>query len=136
MENRKNIENNKNSKDKKDDEKRPVYLLTYDHGGYILWGTEHFAERLQNAYDWLDKYPLFKIGIDNECFAYDIYAETAPEIIADIQNALTKYKGRFAVGSSTYGQPLSMYISEESNVRQITYAVYANKKHFSTTPPV
>ena len=114
----------------------PVYLLTYDHGGYILWGTEHFGERLQSAYDWLDKYPSFKIGLDNECFAYDIYAKTAPEIIENIQGALQKYKGRFAIGSSTYGQPLSVYISEESNVRQITYAIHANKKHFNTAPPV
>jgi len=120
---------------KKENKKQPIYLLTYDHGGYILWGTEHFGEHLQSAYDWLDKYPSFKIGIDNECFAYDIYAETAPEIIADIQNALEKYKTRFAIGSSTYGQPLSMYINEESNVRQITYAIFSNKKHFNVTPP-
>ena len=116
--------------------KHPVYLLTYDHGGYILWGTDHFEERLQSAYDWLDKYPAFKIGLDNECFAYDIYSQIAPGIISNIQNALKKYKNRFAIGSSTYGQPLSMYISEESNVRQLTYAVNTNKKHFHTVPPV
>jgi len=116
--------------------KYPVYLLTYDHGGYVLWGTDHFEEHLQSAYDWLDKYPSYKTGLDNECFAYDIYAQNAPEIISNIQNALKKYKGRFAIGSSTYGQPLSVYISEESNVRQLTYAVYSNKKHFNTVPPV
>jgi hypothetical protein len=22
----------------------PLYLLTYDHGGLILWGTDHFQE--------------------------------------------------------------------------------------------
>ena len=119
-----------------ENKKRPVYLLTYDHGGYVLWGTDHFEAHLQSAYDWLDKYPTFKIGLDNECFAYDVYALEAPGIISNIQNALKKYKGRFGIGSSTYGQPLSMYISEESNVRQITYAINTNKKHFDTTPPV
>jgi len=116
--------------------KHPVYLLTYDHGGYVLWGTDHFEEHLQSAYEWLDKYPAFKIGLDNECFAYDIYSQAAPEIIANIQNALKKYKGRFAIGSSTYGQPLSVYVSEESNVRHLTYAIYANKRHFDAAPPV
>ena len=70
--------------------KYPVYLLTYDHGGYVLWGTDHFEEHLQSAYDWLDKYPSYKTGLDNECFAYDIYAQNAPEIISNIQNALKK----------------------------------------------
>jgi hypothetical protein len=40
-----------------------VYLLTYDHGGLILWGSEHFQERLRDAVSWLDKYPTFKIGL-------------------------------------------------------------------------
>ena len=43
-----------------------TYILTYDHGGLILWGGEHFIERLKNATEWLDKYPSFKIGLDNE----------------------------------------------------------------------
>ncbi|PWT74864.1 MAG: hypothetical protein C5B59_10100, partial [Bacteroidetes bacterium] len=40
-----------------------TYLLTYDHGGQILWGLSHFQERLNNAKEWLDKYPEFKIGL-------------------------------------------------------------------------
>ena len=49
----------------------PMYMLTYDHGGLILWGTDHFEERLDNAIEWLDKYPGFKIGLDNEAYVYD-----------------------------------------------------------------
>ena len=41
-------------------------MLTYDHGGLILWGGDHFRERLRDAVSWLDKYPDFKIGLDNE----------------------------------------------------------------------
>ena len=26
-----------------------TYMLTYDHGGLILWGSDHFKERLKNA---------------------------------------------------------------------------------------
>jgi len=77
------------------EKKRPMYLLSYDHGGYVLWG-EHLEAQLASAYDWLAKYPGFKIGLDNECFAYDIYSEIAPHIMDGIKEALKKYKGRFA----------------------------------------
>jgi len=43
-----------------------VYMLTYDHGGLILWGNDHFKERMNNAVEWLDAYPGFKIGLENE----------------------------------------------------------------------
>ena len=43
-----------------------TYMLTYDHGGLILWGSDHFTERLRNAISWLDKYKSSKIGLDNE----------------------------------------------------------------------
>lgn len=52
-----------------------TYMLTYDHGGLILWGSEHFRERLRNAIALLDKYPSFKIGLDNEAQIYDYFAE-------------------------------------------------------------
>lgn len=113
----------------------PVYLLTYDHGGYILWG-KHFKDRLENAIDWLVKYPSFKIGLDNEAFAYDQYARTQPEIIAYIDEKLRQYPDRLGLGSSTYGQPLSVFINEESNVRQLVYAIRTNLKYFKKTPTV
>jgi len=31
----------------------PVYLLSYDHGGLILWGTDHFRRGLRSAMAWL-----------------------------------------------------------------------------------
>lgn len=116
-------------------EKQPVFLLTYDHGGYILWGP-NFNERIESAIEWLTKYPGFKIGLDNEAFAYDKYAESNPEIIDSIRDMLVKFKGRFAIGSSTYGQPLSVFVNEESNVRQLVYAIRTNLKYFGATPPV
>jgi hypothetical protein len=39
----------------------PLYLLTYDHGGAILWETEKFAESLRSAVAWLERYPSFKM---------------------------------------------------------------------------
>ena len=56
-----------------------TYMLTYDHGGLILWGEDHFLERLENAIEWLDKYPSFKIGLENEAQIYDHFGENSPQ---------------------------------------------------------
>ena len=113
-----------------------TYMLTYDHGGLILWGEEHFRERLKNAVEWLNKYPSFKIGLDNEAQIYDYFAEQNTSILNELKQYLAQYKGRFGIGSCTYGQPLSQFISDESNIRQIYYALEAEKKWFNYRPPV
>lgn len=112
-----------------------LYILTYDHGGFVLWGDK-VSPQLGQAIEWLEKYPKFKIGLDYESFTYDEFAVTNPEINAKIAEALKKFPGRFGIGSSTYGQPLSLFISEESNTRQLVYAIRSNLKHFGQTPPV
>lgn len=117
-------------------DKEIVYMLTYDHGSLILWGSDHFQERLRNAVKWLDKYPSFKIGLDNEAHIYDYFAENKTELIEEIKEYLVTYKDRFAIGSCTYGQPLSQFINEESNIRQLYYAQKACQKHFKYRPPV
>ena len=109
--------------------------MTYDHGGFILWGDQ-FEDKIDSAIEWLAKYPKFKIGLDNESFAYDEYARRNPSIIKKINKALAEYKGRFGIGSCTYGQPLSVFINEESNARQIIYAIRANLEHFGRTPEI
>ena len=85
-----------------------TYILTYDHGGLILWGGEHFIERLKNATEWLDKYPSFKIGLDNEAQIYDHFAEDEPHLLKEMKDILSAYDGRIGIGSCTYGQPLSL----------------------------
>ena len=112
----------------------PLYLLTYDHGGLVLWGHDHFAERLRNAVSWLDKYPSFKIGLDNEAYTYDALAEQNPQLLEDMRGWLKRYAGRFGIGTCTYGQPLSAFINEESNVRQLVLAIRADQRHFNYTP--
>jgi len=114
----------------------PLYMITYDHGGVILWGVSHFEERLRDAVSWLDKYPGFKIGLDNEAYTYDYLAEASPSTLAEIRGYLARYPGRFGIGTCTYGQPLSVFINEESNVRQIGYALAACRKHLGVAPPV
>ncbi len=109
----------------------PMYMITYDHGGLILWGTDHFEERLDNAVEWLNTYPGFKIGLDNEAYVYDYLSENQPELLGKIQQYLKTYNGRFGIGSCTYGQPLSTFIGEESNIRQIGYALETNMKYFN-----
>ena len=116
--------------DSKPEKAPPVYLLTYDHGGIVLWGADQFRERLNNAISWLDKYPGFKIGLDNEAHTYDYLARYDPELLKELQGYLVKYKGRFGIGTCTYGQPLSTFIGNESNIRQIGYALEVNKKYF------
>ena len=113
-----------------------VYMLTYDHGGLILWGNDHFKERMNNAVEWLDKYPGFKIGLENESQIYDEFAENDTLLLNEIKANLKKYKGRFAIGSCTYGQPLAQFINEESNIRQLQYSIESTKKHFNYRPPV
>jgi len=111
-------------------------MLTYDHGGLVLWGRDHFVQHLRTAAEWLDRYPSFKIGLDNEAYTYDRLAEQDPAVIEQIRGLLDKYKGRFGIGTCTYGQPLSVFINEESNVRQIEYALAADRKYFGTAPSV
>ncbi len=114
----------------------PLYLLTYDHGGLVLWGREHFAEHLKSAVSWLDRYPSFKIGLDNEAYTYDKLAQEDPNLLEELRSYLRKYVGRFGIGTCTYGQPLSVFVNEESNVRQIGYALAADRKHLGCAPSV
>ncbi len=114
----------------------PLYMLTYDHGGLILWGRDHFVEHLRGAIDWLDRYPGFKIGLDNEAYTYDRLAEEGPQVLDEIRQRLKDHAGRFGIGTCTYGQPLSVFINEESNIRQIGYALDADREHFSCAPDV
>jgi Glycosyl hydrolase family 57 len=114
----------------------PQYLLTYDHGGLILWGIPEFVTNLRWAVEWLDRYPGFAIGLENEAYTYDYLAEHDPAVLDEVRGYLQKYQGRFGIGTCTYGQPLSTYINEESNIRQIHYAQQANRKHFGVTPAI
>ncbi len=118
------------------DHSSPLYMLTYDHGGMVLWGRDHFVQYLRTAAEWLDRYPSFKIGLDNEAYTYDRLAGQDPAILGQIRGYLEKYKGRFGIGTCTYGQPLSVFINEESNIRQIEYALAADRKYFGTAPDV
>ena len=112
-----------------------MYLLSYDHGGYILWGPD-FASSMESAVRWMKTYPKFKIGLDNEAYCYDRYAKENPEIIELVRNVLKDFPGRFSIGSSSYGQPLAVFINEESNVRQITAAIRSDLEHFGVRPYV
>ena len=113
-----------------------LYMLTYDHGGLVLWGTEHFTRYLRNAISWLDRYPGFKIGLDNEAYTYDFLKQQDTALLNELRGYLEHYKGRFGIGTSTYGQPLSQFINEESNIRQIGYALETDQSVFHYRPDV
>ncbi len=116
-------------------EKKKLYILTYEHGGYVLWG-DRVKPRLKKIFEWLEKYPKLKIGLDYESFAFDEFSRCDPEIVEMISELLEKYPDRVGLGATTYGQPLSLTISEESNARQLSYAVRTNKEFFGITPNV
>lgn len=115
---------------------RVLYLLTYDHGGLVLWGKEHFLQYLHSAIEWLKRYPSFKIGLDNEAWTYDELARIAPEVLEQLRGYLKQYPGRFGIGTCTYGQPLAQFINEESNIRQIAYALETDRRYFSIAPSI
>ncbi|MCJ7446070.1 MAG: hypothetical protein MUO72_00065 [Bacteroidales bacterium] len=114
----------------------PMYMLTYDHGGLVLWGTDHFAKYLHSAIDWLKSYPGFKIGLDNEAYTYDFLKQQDTMLLGKLRGYLKQYKGRFGIGTCTYGQPLSQFINEESNIRQIGYALETDQAVFQYSPSV
>lgn len=121
---------------KADLKKDPLYMLTYDHGGLVLWGTDHFAKYLRNAISWLDRYPGFKIGLDNEAYTYDFLSLNDTALLGELKGYLLHYKGRFRIGTCTYGQPLSQFINEESNIRQIGYAIETDRSVLNYRPVV
>lgn len=116
-------------------ENKPLYILSYDHGGFVLWGNA-VKPRLKELVEWMEKYPKLKVGLDYESFTFDEYSKVDPEIMELITYLLEKYPDRVGLGATTYGQPLSLFISEESNIRQLTYAIRTNLKHFGQTPSV
>jgi alpha-mannosidase len=113
-----------------------LYMLTYDHGGLVLWGMDSFQYYLDTAVQWMDRYPSFKIGLDNEAYTYDYMAEQNPKLLEKLRGILTRYRGRFGIGTCTYGQPLMGFINEESNIRQIGYARDTERTHFGWTPEI
>lgn len=116
-------------------EKNPLYILTYDHGGYVLW-ADRVKPRLKDIREWMEKYPRLRIGLDYESFTFDEFMREDPEVVTMVGELLKDYPDRIGLGATTYGQPLSLYISEESNVRQLSLAVKTNLHYFGITPDV
>ena len=112
-----------------------LYILTYDHGGYVLWKDE-VKPRLLKIFDWLEKYPKLRIGLDYESFTFDEFFRCDEEVVRLTQKLIEKYPDRVGLGATTYGQPLSLTINDESNARQLLYAVRTNLKYFGKTPDV
>ena len=114
---------------------KKLYILTYEHGGYVLW-KDVVKPRLKTLFEWLEKYPTLKIGLDYESFTFDEFSKEDPEVVELIGKLLEKYPDRVSLGATTYGQPLALTISEESNARQLLYAVRTNLDYFGKTPNV
>ncbi len=116
-------------------QQKKLYILTYEHGGYVLWKDE-VKPRLKTLFEWLEKYPKLRIGLDYESFTFDEFSKCDPEVVELIGKLLKEYPDRVGLGATTYGQPLSLTISEESNARQLSYAVKTNLEYYGKTPSV
>lgn len=114
---------------------KKLYILTYEHGGFVLW-KDVVKPRLKTLFEWLEKYPTLKIGLDYESFTFDEFSKEDPEVVELIGKLLEKYPDRVGLGATTYGQPLALTISEESNARQLLYAVRTNLDYYGKTPSV
>ncbi len=112
----------------------PVYILNYDHLGVIMWRPEALGTILNQEIRRLDKYDHYTVEWDHEVFTYDYLAENEPELLEKMKKALACYKGRLGIGSCTYGQPLSTFISEEANIRQLTIARKTLMERFGKIP--
>jgi len=113
-----------------------VCILFYDHVGEILWGEKTIQKALDSAIDWMKKYPTFKIGMESEAWCYDYLAESNPRLLDSMRQACADFPGRFGIGTCTYGQPLSVFVDGESNIRQLWYGLDAMQRHFGFTPPI
>ncbi len=116
-------------------EEKKLYILTYEHGGYVLWKDE-VKPRLMTLFEWMKKYPKLRIGLDYESFTFDEFSKCDKEVVELIGKLLKEYPDRVGLGATTYGQPLSLTISEESNARQLTYAIRTNLEYYGMTPSV
>jgi hypothetical protein len=112
----------------------PVLACSYDHLGIILWNQAALAKCFDQQREWLERYPEYKIGWDFETYTYDYLAEHAPALLARMRQALQQYPGRLDAAACTYGQPLSMFIDGESNIRQLTYGLRAAEEHLGVSP--
>lgn len=114
---------------------KKLFILSYDHGGYVLW-KDAVKPRLLKIFEWLEKYPKLRIGLDYESFTFDEFSRCDYEVVSLIGKLLEKYPDRVGLGATTYGQPLALTINDESNARQLLYAVRTNLNYFNTTPDV
>lgn len=112
----------------------PVLACSYDHLGIILWNQTALEKCFIQQCERLERFPEYKIGWDFETYTYDYLAEHAPEFLERMRQALQKYAGRLDAASCTYGQPLSMFIDGESNIRQLTYGLRAAEEHLGVSP--
>jgi hypothetical protein len=114
----------------------PVYIVNYDHLGVMLWGEKSISWSLDVEYNRLKKYKNFTTGWDHEAYSYDYLFNNDKLLLKKMQDGIKQFKGRLSVGTSTYGQPLSRFINEESNIRQLTYGVETVQKYFGVRPQV
>ena len=77
-------------------EKKKLHILTYDHGGYVLWKDE-VKPRLKKINEWMEKYPKLRIGLDYESFTFDEFSRCDPEVVEMIKDLFKFIKIRWNI---------------------------------------
>lgn len=113
-----------------------IIIVNDEHLGIVLWGLGSMKSVMKNNAERLRKYGSYTVGWDNEAYAFDYINRHDPDFLEEIKLLLKEYPDRFEINSCTYGQPLSTFIGEESNVRQLTYGVKTLEKYFGFRPRV
>lgn len=114
----------------------PVYIVNYDHLGVMLWGEQNINWSLDVEFNRLRKYQDFTTGWDHEAYSYDYLERNDMVLLKKMQKGIKEFPGRLSIGTSTYGQPLSRFINEESNVRQLKVGIETVQKYFNLRPSV
>lgn len=100
---------------------RTILAASYTHIGVILWGSEKWRKVCEEEVARLCRHPNLQLGWETEGYAFDYLAKEEPDFLQALRGWLEEFGERLDIVASTYGQPLSAFIGEESNIRQLVY---------------
>ena len=100
----------------------PEFCLTLaDHWSYTgigwSWGLKSCAQSISDCLDMADYTPSVKTGINLDALAYEMVADSFPDVAKRLRQYLKE--GKVEIIGGTYGQPLGAMLSGECNIRQL-----------------
>ena len=84
-------------------EKKKLYILTYDHGGYVLWKDE-VKPRLKKIFEWMEKYPKLNIITQKK----NMTQREREEFLAKLSKTEDGYLVAFCVMGGIYSEGIDL----------------------------